>query len=37
MFARLPLWDPDDFLRRALPLANLVFNRWGALIWLAAA
>ena len=33
MFARFPLWDPDDFLRRALPLANVVLNRWGALVW----
>lgn len=35
MFARFPLWDPDDFLRRVLPLANLIFNRWGLLAWIA--
>ena len=36
MFARLPLWDPDDFLRRSLPFADLVLNRWGGLVWLLA-
>ena len=35
MFARFPLWDPNDFLRRVLPLANLIFNRWGLLAWFA--
>ncbi|MEO6739708.1 MAG: biotin/lipoyl-binding protein [Chthoniobacteraceae bacterium] len=36
MFARFPLWDPDDFLRRVMPVANLIFNRLGFLLWLLA-
>ena len=36
MFARFPLWDPDDFLRRVLPVVGPLFSRWGAVIWLIA-
>lgn len=35
MFARIPLLDPDVFLKRCLPLAKAVFSRWGVLVWLA--
>ncbi len=36
MFARFPLWDPDDFLRRVLPVVGPLFSRWGAVVWLIA-
>jgi putative peptide zinc metalloprotease protein len=35
LFPRIPLWDPDRFLVRWLPLVRLMFSRLGALIWLA--
>ena len=35
MFARIPLFDPDAILKRIVPLARRVFNRWGLLVWLA--
>ena len=31
---KLPLWDPDAFLRRTLPLVRPLFTRWGLLAWL---
>jgi putative peptide zinc metalloprotease protein len=31
---RLPLWDPDRFLEKTLPLARFAFTRLGAAIWL---
>lgn len=34
MFARFPLWDPDRFLVRALPLARWAFSRIGFFLWL---
>jgi putative peptide zinc metalloprotease protein len=33
MFARFPLWDPDDFLRRVLPVVGPLFSRFGAIVW----
>ena len=33
LYLRIPLWDPDRFLRKLLPLVRPVFSRWGALIW----
>jgi putative peptide zinc metalloprotease protein len=33
LFPRIPIWDPDRFLRRWMPLAQLLFSRVGAVIW----
>ena len=35
MAIRVPLWDPDAFLKRTRGLANVIWSRWGALAWLA--
>lgn len=35
MFARIPLFDPDELLRRCEPVAKLVLSPVGALVWLA--
>src|SRR5436190_16404080 len=35
MFPRIPLWDPDRFLVRWMPLAKLALSKFGALVWLA--
>src|SRR5213592_1039139 len=35
MFARFPLLDPDDFLKRCLPLAGKLIGPLGALLWFA--
>jgi putative peptide zinc metalloprotease protein len=32
---RLPLWDPDRFLARTLPLMRPLFGKAGMLLWLA--
>ena len=32
---RLPLWDPERFLSRWLPLVRPLFSWYGALLWLA--
>src|SRR5512133_301317 len=34
LFPRIPLWDPDKFLVRWMPLGRLVFSRLGAVLWL---
>lgn len=34
LFLRLPLWDPDRFLQRLLPLARPVFSWAGVAVWL---
>ena len=34
MFARFPLFDPDDFLNRIKPFSNQIFSRFGFMIWL---
>lgn len=31
---RVPLWNPEAFLRATQGLAPLLFNRWSALLWL---
>ena len=33
LFPRLPLWDPDSFLLRWLPVMRVVFSWLGAAIW----
>lgn len=35
MFARFPLFDPDDLLNRLKPYAKFLFSRLGALVWFA--
>jgi putative peptide zinc metalloprotease protein len=34
MFARFPLWDPDAFLVRTLPLVRWVFRPWAIVLWI---
>jgi putative peptide zinc metalloprotease protein len=34
LFVRIPLVDPDAFLRRTLPLVRVLFSWFGALLWL---
>jgi putative peptide zinc metalloprotease protein len=31
---RIHLWDPDRFLNASRPIADLLWSRWGALLWL---
>ncbi|MDB5330890.1 MAG: peptidase family protein, partial [Phycisphaerales bacterium] len=35
LFPRIPLWDPDAFLKRWMPLVKLMFSKFGAVVWLA--
>lgn len=35
LFPRIPLWDPDRFLKRWLPIVRIGLSKIGALIWLA--
>jgi len=35
LFPRIPLWDPDQFLKRWMPIARVLFSKFGALVWLA--
>ncbi|MDB5298318.1 MAG: Peptidase family [Phycisphaerales bacterium] len=34
LFPRIPLWDPDRFLVRWMPLVRQLFSRFGAVVWL---
>ncbi len=34
LFPRLPLWDPDRFLKRWMPLVRMMFSKFGAMVWL---
>jgi putative peptide zinc metalloprotease protein len=34
LFPRIPLWDPDKFLQRWMPIARLMFSKLGAVIWI---
>jgi putative peptide zinc metalloprotease protein len=34
LFPRIPIWDPDSFLRRWMPVARVMFSKVGAVIWL---
>src|SRR4051812_18874115 len=34
LFPRIPIWDPDRFLCRWLPVVGVLLNKWGALLWL---
>jgi putative peptide zinc metalloprotease protein len=33
LFPRLPLWDPDLYLRRWMPVIGKLMSWWGALLW----
>lgn len=35
MSIRIHLWDPDALLNRIRPLIDLLWSRWGGLLWLA--
>lgn len=35
LFPRVPIWDPDAFLKRWMPLWKMIYSWAGALIWLA--
>lgn len=35
LFFKMPLWSPDAFLRRTLPLVSWIFTKQGLLLWLA--
>jgi putative peptide zinc metalloprotease protein len=35
LFPRIPIWDPDAFLKRWMPLARVAFSWFGAIVWLA--
>src|SRR5919107_2580447 len=34
LFPRIPLWDPDRFLKTWMPIVRLGFSKIGALLWL---
>ncbi len=34
LFPRIPLWDPDRFVKRWMPLGRLVFSRTGLAVWI---
>ncbi|MDB6169618.1 MAG: Peptidase family [Verrucomicrobia bacterium] len=35
LYLRLPLWNPDRFLRRLLPVARVIFSWFGFAVWVA--
>src|SRR5688572_12751298 len=35
LFPRIPLWDPDRFLVRWMPLVRVMLSKFGAFVWLA--
>ena len=34
LFPRIPLWDPDRFLKTWMPLCKVLFSKFGAIVWL---
>jgi putative peptide zinc metalloprotease protein len=34
LFPRIPLWDPDKFLKMWAPVNRFIFSRLGAIVWL---
>ena len=34
LFPRIPMWDPDRFLKTWMPLCRVLFSRFGAVVWL---
>ena len=37
LFMKIPLWDPDRFLRIFSPICGLLFTSWGIFLWMALA
>src|SRR3954452_16356622 len=35
LFPRIPLWDPDRFLKTWLPVMRVFLSKFGAILWLA--
>src|SRR2546429_9201422 len=35
LFPRIPIWDPDAFLKRWMPVMRLGLNKIGAIVWIA--
>lgn len=35
LFPRIPLWDPDRFLKTWMPIVRIFFSKFGAVLWLA--
>src|SRR3954469_8880601 len=35
LFPRIPIWDPDQFLKRWMPVAKVFLSKFGAILWLA--
>src|SRR5436190_9380785 len=35
LFPRIPVWDPDAFLKRWMPVMRQVLSKWCAMVWLA--
>src|SRR5881392_1037969 len=33
LFPRIPIWDPDKFLKRWMPLANVFLSKFGMILW----
>lgn len=36
LFPRIPLWDPDRFLQRWMPVMRPLLSKFGAILWLVA-
>jgi putative peptide zinc metalloprotease protein len=34
LFPRIPMWDPDRFLRAWMPVCKMAFSKFGAFVWL---
>jgi putative peptide zinc metalloprotease protein len=34
LFPKIPLWDPDRFLQRWLPVIRPLLSSWGTILWL---
>ena len=34
LFPRIPIWDPDAFLKRWMPLVRPMFSQFGAVLWI---
>jgi putative peptide zinc metalloprotease protein len=35
LFPRIPIWDPDQFLKMWMPVCRFIFSKLGAIVWLA--
>jgi len=33
LFPRIPIWDPDRFLCRWMPIVRPLLSKWGAVVW----